>query len=421
MADIVEDRGLQRNRKLKDALLQHKALSAHGLSERLFGLLFSGLVYPQIWEDPAVDMEAMELSEGHSIVTIGSGGCNMLAYLSRSPKQIDVVDLNRHHIALNRLKLAAFKHLPSHADVVRQLGVDGVRTNSKAFDAHIARHLDEATRAYWEKRSLTGRRRVDVFNRNIYRTGLLGRFITIGHIVARLHGVDLKQFAKTRSIREQRQFFDTNIAPLFDRPLIRFITSRKSSLFGLGIPPQQYDELASLAPNGSIAPVLRERLEKLACHFPLKDNYFAWQAFARRYPRPEEGHLPTYLRAENYKAISRNTDRVAVHHESVTVLLSRKPAASVDRYVLLDAQDWMTDEQLNALWSEINRTAAPGARVIFRTAAEKSVIEGRLSESLRQEWTYLAQRSDELNLQDRSAIYGGFHIYVKADTAKAGE
>jgi S-adenosylmethionine-diacylglycerol 3-amino-3-carboxypropyl transferase len=249
MADIVEERGLRRNGKLKDAVLQHRAFSAHGLSERLFGLLFSGLVYPQIWEDPAVDMDAMELSEGHSIVTIGSGGCNMLAYLSRSPNRIDVVDLNRHHVALNRLKLAAFKHLPSHADVVRQLGIDGVKTNSRAFDAHIAPHLDEQTRAYWQKRSLIGRRRVDVFNRNIYRTGLLGRFITTGHILARLHGVDLSRLAEARSIREQRQFFDSNIAPLFDRPLIRLITSRKSSLFGLGIPPQQYDELASLAPT----------------------------------------------------------------------------------------------------------------------------------------------------------------------------
>lgn len=32
----------------------------------------------------------------------------------------------------------------------------------------------------------------------------------------------------------------------------------------------------------------------------------------------------------------------------------------------------MTDVQLNELWSQISRTAAPGARVIFRTAAERA-------------------------------------------------
>jgi S-adenosylmethionine-diacylglycerol 3-amino-3-carboxypropyl transferase len=83
--------------------------------------------------------------------------------------------------------------------------------------------------------------------------------------------------------------------------------------------------------------------------------------------------------------------------------------------VLLDAQDWMTQEQLDELWTEITRTAAPGARVIFRTAAEKSILEHRLSPTLLAQWSYLAGRSQELTLQDRSAIYGGFHIYTRKD------
>jgi S-adenosylmethionine-diacylglycerol 3-amino-3-carboxypropyl transferase len=411
MAEFAHDAGYLRNRRLKDALLQHRAFSRKGFSERLFGLLFSGLVYPQIWEDPDVDMEAMTLHEGHRIVTIASGGCNVLAYLSRSPGAIDVVDLNPHHIALNRMKLAAFRHLPSHTDIVRLFGMEQKRTNSAAFDLFLAPRLDPATRTYWERRTISGRRRIEAFDGNIYKKGLLGRFIATGHILARLHGVDLTQFVKARSLREQRDFFDGQIAPLFDKPFIRWLTARKSSLFGLGIPPQQYDELAGSTEAGSMAPILRQRLEKLACHFPLQDNYFAWQAFARRYPAPHEGSLPPYLRPENYLAIRDGVERVSVHHASFTELLSRKPATSVDRYVLLDAQDWMTDEQLNDLWSEIGRTAAPGARVIFRTAGERSILEGRVSERFLERWTYLGDRSQELNGKDRSAIYGGFHIY----------
>ncbi|MCJ8508567.1 DUF3419 family protein [Rhizobium lemnae] len=414
MAELVPDAGFLKNRKLKNALLQHKALSRNGLSERLFGLLFSGLVYPQIWEDPDVDMAGMELSPGHSIVCIGSGGCNMLAYLSRHPSSIDVVDLNPHHIALNRLKLAAFRSLPGHSDIVRFLAMENVSGNVEAFDRVIAQNLDATSRTYWQKRRWNGQRRIEVFERNIYRTGLLGRFIAVGHLLARLHGVQLTELANAKSLREQRHVFDTRIAPLFDKTLIKWLTSRKSSLFGLGIPPQQYDELASIATDGSIASVLRQRLEKLACHFPLKDNYFAWQAFMRRYPTGDEGSLPTYLKAENHAAIRENVDRVQVHHATFTELLASKPADSVDRYVLLDAQDWMSDQQLNDLWTEISRTAAGGARVIFRTAAEKSIIEGRLSPALRAQWTYLEERSHALNLQDRSAIYGGFHIYVRS-------
>jgi S-adenosylmethionine-diacylglycerol 3-amino-3-carboxypropyl transferase len=413
MTEFAPDAGFRKNRKLKDALLQHKALSKAGFSERLFGLLFSGLVYPQIWEDPDVDMQAMDLGPDHRIVTIGSGGCNMLAYLSRNPASIDVVDLNRHHVALNRLKLAAFRLMPAHADLVRFFATPKLDVNSQAFDRFVAPGLDEETAGYWNGRDMLGRRRVTVFNRNIYETGLLGRFIGAAHLLARLHGVRLQKITEARTLREQRQFFDEQIAPIFDRPMVRWLLGRKSSLFGLGIPPQQYDELASLADGGSISGVLRHRLEKLACHFPMQSNYFAWQAFARRYAGRNEGPLPTYLRPEHYPAIRANAERVTVHHASFTELLAAKSASSMDRYVLLDAQDWMNDNQLKELWAEISRTARPGARVIFRTAAEKSIIEGRLSPAIREQWTYLDQRSRELNALDRSAIYGGFHIYGK--------
>ncbi len=124
--------------------------------------------------------------------------------------------------------------------------------------------------------------------------------------------------------------------------------------------------------------------------------------------------MPAYLKSEYYETIRNNTARVAVHHATYTELLSKKPASAVDRYILLDAQDWMTDVQLNELWSQISRTAASGARVIFRTAAEKSVIEGRLSPDIHNQWVYLEERSSELNALDRSAIYGGFHIYQRA-------
>jgi S-adenosylmethionine-diacylglycerol 3-amino-3-carboxypropyl transferase len=408
---IAERHNGGKNQKLRKALIQHKPLTASGLSERLFGLLFSGLVYPQIWEDPAVDMAAMQIRPEHHIVTIGSGGCNMLAYLSAMPERIDVVDLNRHHVALNRLKLAAFRHLPAHADLVRFLAREDLASNIAAYDRFIAPHLDVATRAYWESRRLNGRRRIQVFGANLYRTGLLGRFIWLSHMLARAHGVDPAELTATRSLREQRQFFDERLAPLFDRPVIRWLTGRKSSLFGLGIPPQQFDELASLSAEKSLAPVLKQRLEKLVCHFPLRHNYFAWQAFGRRYPLPQEGLLPLHLQPEAYDAIRENAERVHVHHESFTDLLARKADGSVDRYVLLDAQDWMTDGQLDDLWTEITRTAAPNAVVIFRTAAERSILDGRLSDSLLGLWTYDREPSEALNLKDRSAIYGGFHIY----------
>lgn len=128
---------------------------------------------------------------------------------------------------------------------------------------------------------------------------------------------------------------------------------------------------------------------------------------------PPEGPLPAYLRPDYYEAIRACAPRVEVRHESVTELLARRPEASVDRFCLLDAQDWMTPRQLNALWREISRTAAPGARVIFRTAGEESILPARLDPGLMSRWAYREAESVECTRRDRSAIYGGFHLYEK--------
>ena len=412
MTDLSAGPGIATRRRVGQAVYQHRAASKAGMSERLFALLFSGLVYPQIWEDPEVDIEAMQLGAGHRVVTIASGGCNVLAYLTAGPASIDAVDLNAAHVALNRLKLAAVKHLPGQKDVARFFGGTGLGFNAMAYDRFLTPHLDDATRAHWQRRDMIGRRRIDVFDRDFYRTGLLGFCISAVHRMARLHGVDPARIMESRTLADQRRFFRDELAPLFERPLIRFATARKSSLFGLGIPPAQYDALVT-AGDGTMANVLKARLEKLCCDFALKDNYFAWQAFARRYPAQGEAALPRYLEPAHFASIRDNAGRVAVHHVNLIDHLAEKPAASVDRYVLLDAQDWMTDAQLNQLWSEIDRSAAAGARVIFRTAAAPTLLPGRVSPAILDGWDYRERESLEFSRRDRSAIYGGFHLYVK--------
>jgi 3-phosphoshikimate 1-carboxyvinyltransferase len=56
----------------------------------------------------------------------------------------------------------------------------------------------------------------------------------------------------------------------------------------------------------------------------------------------------------------------------------------------------MTDQQLAALWAQICRTARPGARVLYRTADEPNVLDGRLAGSLGEMWQLLPERSAEL-------------------------
>jgi S-adenosylmethionine-diacylglycerol 3-amino-3-carboxypropyl transferase len=395
------------------AVHRSTAASREGLRERLFTMVFSRLVYAQIWEDPVVDLEALDIRNGSRVVTIASGGCNVLSYLTANPERIHAVDLNAAHVALNRLKITAAQRLPNHAALVRFFGCADDPENVSNFDRFVAPHLDPTAHRYWTTRDLLGRRRIDVFKRGFYRTGLLGRFIGAAHAVARLYGVDPREVLRTTSRAEQQAVFERGLAPLFDRRLVKALLDSPMSLYGLGIPPAQYQELAA----GSIrmADVVRERLRKLTCDFDLDQNYFAWQAFNRGYAADRGGPLPPYLDVQNFDAISQRAGRVGVHQISLTEFLSQQPASSLDRYVLLDAQDWMPPRDLTHLWRAITRTAKPDARVIFRTAGSASILTGRVSPEILKHWTYHERRSRELHARDRSAIYGGFHLYTKVD------
>lgn len=397
--------------RLTKAVRRHHGLSREGILERLFERLFRGLVYTQIWEDPEIDLEALQLHRDCHVVAIASGGCNVLSYLTADPGRITALDLSRAHVALNRLKLAAAVRLPSWQAFYSFFGTADSEANLRAYDRLIAPHLDTQSRLYWEGRSLHrwGGRRISIFARNAYRHGVLGRFIGVTHVAARAYGVDLRKLLVARTLEEQRRFFETVLAPLFDKPAVRWATANRLSLYGLGIPPAQYEALAGGRDMGA---VLRERVERLACGFSLQDNYFAWQAFGRAYAGDANGPLPPYLRQKDFEAVRRRADRVEVMNRSVTEYLASCPDASRDRYVLLDAQDWMTDAQLDALWTEITRTARPGARVIFRTAAEPSLLPGRLDPALLDRWHYEEEASRAFTARDRSAIYGGFHLYV---------
>jgi S-adenosylmethionine-diacylglycerol 3-amino-3-carboxypropyl transferase len=399
---------------LQQAVHRNSALTFDGLCERAFTRTFQNLVYPQIWEDPEIDLEALELEPSSHVVAIASGGCNVMSYLVADPARITAVDLNSAHVALTKLKMVAARRLEDHGEFSRLFASANDTANIEIYDRALCPHLDLMTRAYWESRDLLGRRRIEMFARGLYRFGVLGRFITAIHLLARGLGADPALILRARDQDEQRTIYRQTLAPLFRRRLVRWLLNNPVSLFGLGIPPAQYQALAGSS-SGGMADVIEARLARLACDFDVRENYFARQAFGRQYPSQGQGALPPYLAPENFALVKARAARIDVRLVTLTEHLTRQPNGSVDRYVLLDAQDWMSDAELTDLWREITRTARRGARVIFRTAAAPSLLPGRIPQELLSRWRYEADRSAELHARDRSAIYGGFHLYVRQE------
>lgn len=401
---------------LGNAVHKNSAISKRGFLERLFTLAFRGFVYPQIWEDPEVDLPALKIEKDKSrIMTIASGGCNIMNYLTEQPAAVKAIDLNPAHVSLARLKLCAAKHLPGYNSFFQFFAHADSQDNIRLYNEYIKPNLDPFSRKYWEGRRLNGEKRINYFRKNVYQFGLLGRSITAVHLVAKFYGVDPREILTAKTMQEQGEIFDRTLGPIFDKKFVRAVCNMPPALYGLGIPPAQFDELKG---KEEMADVLRARLRRLACDFPIADNYFAWQAFGRGYDREKRLAVPRYLSEENYEKIKACADRAEVFHTSITEFLSTQPQDSLDCFVFLDALDWMNAAQLNALWKEVYRAGAPGARVIFRTAGEESPLPEKLEPELLAQFDYDPSLSVKAVAKDRSSIYGGFHVYTLHDRTK---
>ncbi len=391
---------------LLEAVRNEPTTSRQGILQKLFAVYFDGLVYNQIWEDPRVDLQALQLNEESRVLTISSGGCNAINYLTVSPESVTAVDLNPHHIYLANLKIAALRYLPNYEAFFDFFGRANVPANVENYHKYLAPHLDADTRRFWESR-----KRINFFAKGFYNYARNGYFLRFFHRFAKTIGCNPNDLTKAKSIAEQEKFFEKNVAPFFDNFLVKLLSKTPITVFGLGIPPQQFEELKKDAQSGIIE-LMRERVYRLCAGFPIQDNYFAWQAFTRKYDTENKVAIPDYLKEDNYAFLKGNAFRVNTVIASIIDHIKQQPAGSFNRFVFLDAQDWMNAEILTDLWTAIARQGSAETRIIFRTAGADSPIENALPKDLRAKFHYEKEQSLKLFKQDRAAIYGGFHLYT---------
>jgi S-adenosylmethionine-diacylglycerol 3-amino-3-carboxypropyl transferase len=375
---------------------------------RLYAFWLRRLVYTQIWEDPVADLAALRLPIGSTIVTLSSGGCNALSYLTARPAQVYAVDLNEAHLALVKLKLAGLRAFSDYSDFWQFFGAANSPANSDLYRERLRPLLDAQARAYWDKRNIVGRPRHAYFTNGFYRHGMLGRFIGLAHFAAKLLGIDPAILLNGKPDAPSRIEALDRLDRVFRSPLVRLMTATPALLFSLGIPPRQRALLGDGAPLNE---VLHTRLLRLVDGHPNETNYFAWQALHRGYVGPGDRCLPPYLQRRQYECMRNGAGLIIPHHASLQQFLEGLPAREVDAVILLDSQDWMATDEIQALWNAIDRAGSDNVRIIFRTAGEASPIENDEFASLRRIWRRDEERSAVGFELDRSGIYGGFHCY----------
>ena len=393
-----------------DAAREGRTRNESTIWDRMYAFWCRRLVYTQIWEDPEADLAALQLPLGSTIVTISSGGCNALSYLTAQPAQVYAVDLNQAHLALLKLKLAGIRAFSKYGEFFQFFGEAASPANLQLYRDRLRPLLEPDARAYWDKRNIIGRPRHAYFTDGFYRHGMLGRFIGLTHIVAKVAGIDLGALLTAEVGASERIEALDRLHRLFHSRLARILTRTPALLFSIGMPPQQRARLGGGAPLNEL---LYQRLLRLINRHPNDTNYFAWQALRLRYCGPGDRCLPPYLQRSQFARMRNDAGLIIPVHANLRQFLDDLPAREVDALVLLDSQDWMAGEEIRALWDAIDRAGSDHVSVIFRTAGAESPLETPDLAHLGDIWRRDEERSAIGYELDRSGVYGGFHCYVR--------
>ena len=86
------------------------------IRDTVFQNVFQNLfVYNILFEDTEVDEKYLGVDDTSSVFSITGAGCGVAGLLSKNPRRIDAIDINKHHLALCCLKITAARYLQPYS------------------------------------------------------------------------------------------------------------------------------------------------------------------------------------------------------------------------------------------------------------------------------------------------------------------
>lgn len=381
--------------------------------QKLFDMITShSLVYNTCWEDPAVDRHALALRADDTVLVITSAGCNALDYALQAPRCIHAVDANPRQTALLELKIAGIRKL-AFDDYFAIFGEGYHARFEDLYRVKLRPQLSPFAQAWWDRHTHWFMNARGSF----YFHGLSG-LVARGaraYIATRPRlRVALADLLRARDVAGQQATYDERVAPELWNKAVSWTISRQFVMSLLGVPyPQR--RLIEAQHVGGVSVFIRDAVQYVFRQLPLGDNYFWHVYMTGRYRRD---CCPEYLKEGNFARLKDGlVDRIEVHTTTVTQFL-RTHDAPISRFVLLDHMDWMSSYHPAALveeWEAIRASAAPGARILLRSAhARPAYLDeiriGPERARLRDAFHFMDEIADSLQLRDRVHTYAGFVI-----------
>ncbi|MEO6132497.1 MAG: DUF3419 family protein [Saprospiraceae bacterium] len=353
------------------------------------------LVFTHNWEDPESDHTALKIQPGDTVLAITSGGCNVLGFLLFDPEVIYSVDINPAQSYLMELKMAAIRQL----DFEEFISFAGLKyhPDRKGLYSSLRPSLSPEAVAFWDTQ-------VKIVSRGFVMNGKYERFIKLaGSFITFLQGKGrVRGLFKTETKAEQENYFDQvwhtkRFYWMFNVLFNKRVLARR----GLVADYFHFDDGCK-----SFAESFYNRSKKAFRDIPIQGNYFVSLYLTGKYRNETE--VPAYLRKEHYEVIKSRLMRIKIITDDAQSWIDSMPSGSINCFALSNICELMSERDTFRLFDAVQRTARPGARVIFRNL----MIPREVPASL----TGLIVKDERLSLElysgDRSFVYGKVAAYL---------
>jgi S-adenosylmethionine-diacylglycerol 3-amino-3-carboxypropyl transferase len=351
---------------------------------------FSGIRYAQCWEDADVLLAALNVRPGGDYVSIASAGDNVLAILSRNPRRLVALDVNRAQIACLALRVAAFRELT----YIEMLELIGSVASGRRLELYhrCRRHLTPEVAAFWDARlsevakGIGAAGRLENFFR-LYRKYLL----PLAHPRSRV-----ERLFRPRDRRGRQRFFDTEWNNRRWRWMARVFFSR-AVISRLGRDPRFFDHA-----EGRIGEhLLRRAAHALSALDPGANPYLQWLLLGCH-----RSARPVALRPEHFQAVRANLDRLELRVQSLEDFIETPAASGLDGFNLSDIFEYMAEATAHRLLEKLIGCGRKGARLVYWNMMVPRRRPERLGHRLRP----LSQLAAELLLADKAFFYSALNV-----------
>ena len=362
------------------------------------------LIYNSCWEDPRIDRELMKLDKDSEVVMITSAGCNALDYLLDDAARIHTVDVNFRQNAVLELKKAMFRR-GDFFDLFEMFGI-GTHTRFRDIFDDIRRDLPSYAVPYWKRNA----RFFDAkgVKKSFYYQGAAGAAAWIVGVSLFRSKPNIKNFAMSlfdaETVEQQKEIYEF-LEPRVWRKLSNWLIRQKIVMTMLGVPGPQIQLIKDEYPGGLEA-FVKDKIKHVFTELPARDNYF-WRVYVTG--SYTMNCCPEYLRKDNFEVLQDREDRISPYTGTITNFLKENPG-KYSHFVLLDHQDWLAYNDIDALmeeWEQIFANARPGAKVLLRSAAmDIDFIPDEVKKRLK----FFPELTEPLHVTDRVGTYGSTHF-----------